>query len=159
MEQPKPQGRRYSEASVKAQPSNGRRCPGSAQRIEIDITPEQWAEWLLAAESTASSRRTINTLRTPRPQAAPAPVQMPAVTRPLREQLAEHLQSDCLHCRAGRCARVIELRQRIRRTTQIASAPAALMYGHLRTALREHRASCTPCRSGAPCDAGRKLTA
>jgi hypothetical protein len=84
---------------------------------------------------------------------------MPAATRPLREVLAEHLQSDCPRCRAGRCVRVIELRQRIRRTTQIAAAPAAPIYGQLRTAFREHRASCMPCKSGAPCEAGRKLAA
>ncbi|MDO0929746.1 hypothetical protein QQY24_31985 [Streptomyces sp. TG1A-8] len=140
-------------------PSGGRRCNGSAQRIIIDITPEEWTERLLAAETTAASRRTTRPIRKPRPQAAPAPVQMPAATRPLREQLAEHLQSDCPRCRAGRCARVIELRQRIRRTTQIATAPATPIYGQLRTAFREHRASCTPCKSGAPCDAGSKLAA
>lgn len=140
-------------------PSGGRRCGGSAQRIVIDITPEEWTERLLAAETTAVGRRTARPIRKPRPQAAPAPVQMPAATRPLREQLAEHLQSDCLRCRAGRCARVIELRQRIRRTTQIAAAPATPIYGQLRTALREHRTSCKSCRSGAPCDAGRKLAA
>ncbi|WP_432158768.1 hypothetical protein [Streptomyces sp. bgisy153] len=140
-------------------PVGGRRCPGSAQRIDIDITPEQWRERLLAVESTAAGRRTARPIRKPRPQAAPAPVQMPAATRPLREQLAEHLQSECPRCRAGRCARVIELRQRIRRTVQIVAAPATPIYGQLRTALREHRASCTPCKNGAPCDAGRQLAA
>ncbi|MER7496386.1 hypothetical protein ABT033_27800 [Streptomyces pharetrae] len=140
-------------------PSGGRRCDGSAQRVVIDITPEEWTERLLAAETTAASRRTARPIRKPRPQAAPAPVQMPAATRPLREQLAEHLQSDCPRCRAGRCVRVIELRQRIRRTAEIAAAPASPIYGQLRTAFREHRASCIPCKNGAPCDAGRKLAA
>ncbi|MFF9870168.1 hypothetical protein ACF1G0_33125 [Streptomyces sp. NPDC013953] len=140
-------------------PSGGRRCNGSAQRIVIDITPEQWTERLLAAETTAAGRRTARPIRKPRPQVAPAPVQMPAATRPLREQLAEHLQSDCSRCRAGRCARVVELRQRIRRTAEIVAAPAAPIYGQLRAALREHRASCAPCKSGAPCGAGRKLAA
>ncbi|AEY94206.1 hypothetical protein SHJG_p1075 (plasmid) [Streptomyces hygroscopicus subsp. jinggangensis 5008] len=140
-------------------PSGGRRCDGSAQRIVIDITPEEWAERLLEAETTAAGRRTARPIRKPRPQAAPAPVQMPAATRPLREQLAEHLQSDCPRCRAGRCVRVIELRQRIRRTAEIASAPALPIYGQLRTAFREHRASCTPCKNGALCDAGHKLAA
>lgn len=140
-------------------PSGGRRCNGSAQRIVIDITPEEWTERLLAAETTAAGRRTTRPVRKPRPQAAPAPVQMPAATRPLREQLAEHLQSDCPRCRAGRCVRVIELRQRIRRTAQIATAPATPIYGQLRVAFREHRASCTPCQSGTPCDAGRRLAA
>ncbi|MER7112235.1 hypothetical protein [Streptomyces sp. NPDC000229] len=140
-------------------PSGGRRCDGSAQRIVIDITPEEWTERLLAAETTAAGRRTARPIRKPRPQAAPAPVQMPAATRPLREQLAEHLQSDCPRCRAGRCARVVELRQRIRRTTEIAAAPAAPIYGQIRAAFRGHRASCTPCKNSAPCDTGGKLAA
>lgn len=152
---PKSSERRY----FGDKPSGGRRCSGSAQRIDIDITPEQWSEKLLTAETTAAGRRTSRPIRKPRPQASPAPVQMPAATRPLREQLAEHLQSDCPRCRAGRCARVIELRQQIRRTVQIAAAPATPIYGQLRTAFREHRASCTPCKNGAPCDAGRKLAA
>lgn len=140
-------------------PAGGRRCGGSAQRIVIDITPEQWEERLLAAETTAVASRTVRAIRKPRPQVAPAPVQMPAATRPLRELLAEHLQSTCPRCRAGRCARVIELRQQIRRTAQIAAAPAAPMYGQLRTALRDHRATCMPCKNGAPCVAGRQLSA
>ncbi|MYZ40764.1 hypothetical protein GT002_38095, partial [Streptomyces sp. SID4917] len=104
-------------------------------------------------------RRTTRPIRKPRPQAAPAPVQMPAATRPLREQLAEHLQGDCPRCRAGRCASVIELRRRIRRTTQIVAAPATPIYGQLRTAFHEHRGCCTACKSGVPCGASRQLAA
>ncbi|MEU6709041.1 hypothetical protein [Streptomyces wuyuanensis] len=112
-------------------PSEGRRCPGSAQRIDIDISVEEWGERLLAVETTAAGRRTTRSFRKPRPQAAPAPVQMPAATRRLREQLAEHLQSGCPRCRAGRCAYAIALRQRIRHTAQI----AARMPGVARTPL------------------------
>ncbi|MFG2895070.1 hypothetical protein [Streptomyces sp. NPDC048248] len=140
-------------------PVGGRRCDGSAQRIHIDITSEQWEECLLAAESTAAASRTARTIRRPRPQSAPAPVQMPAVTRPLREQLGEHLQSDCARCRAGRCAWVVELRKQIRCTAQIAAAPAAPIYGQLRTALRDHRGTCTSCTSGSSCAVGRQLAA
>ncbi|MFF3516573.1 hypothetical protein [Streptomyces sp. NPDC002573] len=152
---PKSDARRY----FGDKPAGGRRCPGSAQRIDIDITPEQWSEKLLTAETTTVSRRTTHPIRKPRPEAAPAPFQMPAATCPLREQLAEHLQSGCPRCRAGRCARAIELRQRIRRTAQIVAAPSTPIYGQLRTAIREHRASCTPCTNGARCDAGRQLAA
>ncbi|MFJ6792022.1 hypothetical protein [Streptomyces angustmyceticus] len=151
--------RRYRDDTAPHKPSTGRRCPGSAQRIDIDITPEQWGEQLLAAETTAAGRRTTRPIRKPRPQVAPAAAQMPAATRPLREQLAEHLQSDCTRCKVSRCARVVELRQRIRRTAQIAVAPTAPMYGQLRSALRDHRATCTPCRDSAPCAAGRRLAA
>ncbi|MGW8954681.1 hypothetical protein [Streptomyces sp. NPDC055709] len=97
-------------------PSGGRRCPGSAQRVILDISVEAWGERLLAAETTAVGRRTTRPIRKPHPHMAPAPVQMPAATRQLREQLAEHLQSNCPRCRAGRCAHVIRLRQQIRRT-------------------------------------------
>ncbi|MEU6102793.1 hypothetical protein [Streptomyces flaveolus] len=38
-------------------PAGGRRCPGSAQRITIDLSPEEWGEKLLAADSTATARR------------------------------------------------------------------------------------------------------
>ncbi|WP_381805497.1 hypothetical protein [Streptomyces niveus] len=140
-------------------PAGGRRCPGSAQRVVIDISVEQWGEKLLDAETTAASRRTSRPIRKPRPQTAPAAGQMPVATRSLREQLGQHLQGDCARCRAGRCAQVIELRRRIRRTGQIAAASVAPIYGQLRTALHEHGASCAPCKTGSPCTAGRRLAA
>lgn len=156
VEQPKPEGRRYRDASVKARPSNGRRCPGSAQRIEMDITPEQWSERLLDAESTASSRRTANPVRKPRLQAPPATVQMNSAARGPREQLVEHLQDDCSQCRLGHCATVIELRKLVSR---IALTKVPALYGQLRTALQQHRATCSPCRAGTPCEVGRRLAA
>ncbi|MFB7657925.1 MULTISPECIES: hypothetical protein [unclassified Streptomyces] len=39
------------------EPARRRRCPGSAQRITLDLTPEAWGQALLAADSTAASRR------------------------------------------------------------------------------------------------------
>ncbi|WP_410540539.1 hypothetical protein [Streptomyces sp. KL2] len=155
---PKDGPRRYRDDPNAPKPQTGRRCPGSAQRIEMDLTPEQWAQRLLAAESTAAGRRTTRPIRKPRQQPAPAPTQMNTATRALREDLTEHLQSDCLRCRAGRCATVIELRQRIRRTTQNATHPTP-MYGQLRTALADHRTTCSACQGGTPCDTGRRLTA
>ncbi|OIJ95401.1 hypothetical protein [Streptomyces colonosanans] len=144
-------------------PSGGRRCPGSAQRVDIDITPEAWGEKLLAAETTAASRRTTRPIRKPRPQAAPATSQMSSATRSAREQLAEHLQDDCARCRrfgSARCTIVIQLRQRMHRATHLAAtASATPLYGQLRTALHQHRATCTPCKNEAPCDTGRKLAA
>ncbi|WP_172388169.1 hypothetical protein [Streptomyces sp. MNP-20] len=83
--QPKPEGRRYRDPLVKAKPSNGRRCPGSAQRVEIDITPEQWTERLLAAESTAASRRITNPVRKPNVATAPAVGQMATKRRTAAE--------------------------------------------------------------------------
>ncbi|MFE6520913.1 hypothetical protein [Streptomyces sp. NPDC057794] len=156
VEQSRPEGRRYCDDANEAKPSNGKRCDGSAQRIEIDITPEQWTERLLAAESTASSRRTSNPVRKPRPQAAPATAQMNSAARGPRERLAEHLQDDCLQCRLGHCAKVIELRKLISR---IAQTKVPALYGQLRTALQQHRATCSPCKAGGLCEIGRGLTA
>lgn len=156
VEQPRPEGRRYVDEVNQAKPSNGKRCDGSAQRIEIDITPEQWIERLLAAESTASSRRTTNPVRKPRPQTAPATVQMNSATRGPRERLAQHLQDDCSQCRLGHCATAIELRKMISR---IAQTKVPALYGQVRTALRQHRAACPPCKAGTPCQIGRGLTA
>ncbi|GGX39886.1 hypothetical protein GCM10010353_64120 [Streptomyces chryseus] len=159
---PADQPRRYRDDPDAAKPSSGHRCPGSAQRINIDITPEQWGEKLLAAETTAAHRLTTHPARKPRPQTAPAASQMPALTRSPREHLAEHLTDYCARCRrfgSSRCAFVIELRQVIRRTTQIAANPTAPIYRQLRTAFRDHRASCTPCMSATPCEAGRQLAA
>ncbi|MFJ3497827.1 hypothetical protein ACIPPJ_30140 [Streptomyces sp. NPDC086091] len=154
---PKPESRRYHDTSdTTPKPSTGRRCPGSAQRIEIDITPEQWTERLLTAESTASSRRTTNPVRKPRPQTAPATAQMNAAARGPREQLAEHFQDDCSQCRLGHCAKVIELRRLIIR---IARTGVPQLYGQLRAALHQHRTDCPECRTDTPCEAGCQLTA
>ncbi|MEV7003322.1 hypothetical protein AB0N62_37435 [Streptomyces sp. NPDC093982] len=156
VEQPKPEERRYRDASPATRLSNGRRCPGSAQRIEIDLTLEQWSGQLLAAETTASGRRTTNPVRKPRPQAAPATMQMSIAARGPREQLAEHLQDACSQCRLGHCVTVIELRKRIGR---IARTEVPALYQQLRAALQQHRTTCSPCRANKPCASGRKLTA
>lgn len=156
VEQPRPEGRRYCDDANEDKPSNGKRCDGSAQRIEIDITPEQWSERLLAAESTASGRRTTNPVRKPRLPAPPATVQMNSADRGPREQLAEHLQDDCSQCRLGHCDTVIELRKLISR---IAQTKIPALYGQLRTALQQHRATCSPCKAGTPCEVGRRLAA
>lgn len=156
VEQPMPEGRRYRDDTTSSQLSNGRRCPGSAQRIAMDITPEQWSEKLLAAESTASSRRTTSPVRKPRPQTAPATAHMNSAARGPREQLAEHLQDDCSQCRLGHCARAIELRKLISR---IAHTEVPELYGQLRTALQQHRANCSRCRTDTPCEVDRQLAA
>ncbi|MEJ8632055.1 hypothetical protein [Streptomyces sp. MS2.AVA.5] len=57
-------------------PSGGRRCPGSAQRINIDISIEAWGERLHAADSTASGRRAPRQHSKPTPATSPAVAQM-----------------------------------------------------------------------------------
>jgi hypothetical protein len=61
--------RRY----VGDKPVGGRRCPGSAQRIDIDLTPEEWGEKLRAADSTATGRRSVRQHHRPQTM-APTPV-------------------------------------------------------------------------------------
>jgi hypothetical protein len=156
VDQPKPEGRRYRDDASETRPVNGRRCGGSGQRIEIDLTPEQWSQRLLAAESTASGRRTTRPVRKPRPQATPATGHMTPASRGPRELLAEHLQDDCSQCRSGACATAIEMRQRIRR---IAQTEVPALYGQLRTALQQHRTTCSPCQANKPCATGRRLAA
>ncbi|MFF7954035.1 hypothetical protein [Streptomyces griseorubiginosus] len=153
-DQPKLEGRRYRDEASTVRPANGRRCDGSGQRIEIDLTPEQWSQRLLAAESTASGRRTTRPIRKPRPQAAPATGQMIPATRGPRELLAEHLQEDCAPCRSGHCGTAIEMRRRIRR---IAQTEVPALYGQLRTALQQHRTTCSLCQANRPCETGQRL--
>ncbi len=47
------------------------RCPGSGQRVRIDLTPAQWRANLQAAAREAASRRGTRVYRRPRPAAAP----------------------------------------------------------------------------------------
>lgn len=48
-------------------PSGGRRCAGSAQRVVIDITAEEWSQRLLEADSTATGRRSARQHSKPLP--------------------------------------------------------------------------------------------
>ncbi|MET9142012.1 hypothetical protein [Streptomyces parvulus] len=92
-------------------PERRRRCPGSAQRITIDLTPEQWGQALLAADSTAAGRHSARVTRKPR-TAVPTPVtrlaSLPAPSARLlavRDQAraAVHVhRSECEVCRTGR---------------------------------------------------------
>ncbi|MER6917081.1 hypothetical protein ABT354_36035 [Streptomyces sp. NPDC000594] len=143
-------------------PYGGRRCPGSGQRITLDLSVERWGELLLAAETTAASRRTTHPVRKPRPEAPPATARMSTATRTARERLAAHLQDRCVRCqRAGTasCPVVIGLRQEMSLAEKIAAAPAAPIYSQLRTALHQHRTTCTQCTGDTPCPAGRSLAA
>ncbi|GAA1540730.1 hypothetical protein GCM10009730_57320 [Streptomyces albidochromogenes] len=116
----KDEPRRYRDDAVSSKPSGGRRCPGSAQRIELDITAEQWAERLLKAESTVAARRTARPIRKPQP-VIPATVSRLATVPKQASRLLVLLQSarvavdehraDCAaECsRRGRCETAREL--------------------------------------------------
>ncbi|MER5465547.1 hypothetical protein ABT010_33635 [Streptomyces sp. NPDC002668] len=55
------------------------RCPGSAQRFEIDLTAGQWLARLQEASEDASSRRSTTVARKPKPTATPAVSQIKPV--------------------------------------------------------------------------------
>jgi hypothetical protein len=87
-------------------PSGGRRCPGSAQRINIDISIEHWGERLLAADSTATGRRSARQHSKPTPAPAkpvarmrPAPVNAASALTAYRD----HLKACRASAVAGRC--------------------------------------------------------
>ncbi|MFH9439512.1 hypothetical protein [Streptomyces rochei] len=92
-------------------PARNPRCPGSAQRILIDISAEEWEEKLRAAESTASSRRSARQHHKPIPAPAtqvhrlasmpgPSAKVLAARTR-ARDAVNQH-RSECMVCRTGR---------------------------------------------------------
>ncbi|MFF3343198.1 hypothetical protein [Streptomyces flavidovirens] len=112
--------RRYRDDLVSSKPSGGRRCPGSAQRIELDISAEEWAERLLEAESTVAARRTARPIRKPQPvipttisRLATVPKQasrLLVLLQSAREAVDEHRAACAAECsRRGRCETAREL--------------------------------------------------
>ncbi|MFI0192076.1 hypothetical protein ACH4PW_31590 [Streptomyces sp. NPDC017082] len=132
-------------------PSGGRRCAGSAQRVVIDITAEEWGRRLLEADSTATGRRSARQHSKPLPAPA-APVHrlasMPgpsarllAARRRARAAVNEH-RSECGVCRTGRarCSAGRELEIRMGHT----DATVRLAYEQHETAVRAVAASAIP---------------
>ncbi|MFD0055052.1 hypothetical protein ACFVHR_15100 [Streptomyces sp. NPDC127168] len=107
-------GRRY----YGDKPERRRRCPGSAQRITIDLTPEQWGQALLAADSTATGRRSarqhhkpIQAPATPVTRMAPAPPHAADVLAAYSKHLKECRKSGAPgHCdQTRRCVTGFQL--------------------------------------------------
>ncbi len=106
VEQPKAKGRHYFDEAKQAKPSNGRRCPGSAQRIEIDLTLEEWGQALLAADGTAIGRRSARQHYKPLPAPAKPVTRMSPVPVSAVDALTayrEHLKKCRASTTAGRC--------------------------------------------------------
>jgi hypothetical protein len=92
-------------------PAGGRRCNGSAQRIVIDITPEEWGEKLLAADSTATVRRSARQHHKPLPAPATQVHRMASMPGPSARLLAAQAEARnavnwhrkvCRVCKTGR---------------------------------------------------------
>ncbi|MGY4966763.1 hypothetical protein [Streptomyces sp. 900105245] len=134
-------------------PAGGRRCPGSAQRISVDITVEEWGERLRAADSTAAARRSARVTRKPRAAAStpvhrmasvPGPtVRLLAAQRTARTAVDTH-RAACARCRTGRdrCAVGRELEIRMGHT----DATVRLAHEQYETALHEQAAPTIPRR-------------
>lgn len=54
------------------------RCPGSGQRIRIDLTPAEWQTRLREAERDAGRRQGTRVVRSPQPPTPPAVGQLAA---------------------------------------------------------------------------------
>ncbi|MFF8798054.1 hypothetical protein [Streptomyces globisporus] len=102
------------------------RCPGSAQLIDMDISVEQWGEMMLAADSTATGRRSarqhykplaqpptpIYRLADRGPQGTPTLPRLLPLLEHARHAVDQH-RAACSLCKAGgRCdaGRALEVR-------------------------------------------------
>ena len=96
-------------------------CPGSGQRIEFNITVEQWAERLTEFDATAKARRSARQHYKPLPAPAPAVTQMrqPRPTAAAVLPAWRHHTADCTACSpATPCpvaARIVDMYAHLRR--------------------------------------------
>ncbi|MEU5599197.1 hypothetical protein [Streptomyces sp. NPDC020298] len=82
------------------------RCPGSGQVVQLDISVDQWAEAMAAADSTTTGRRSARQHYKPLPAPAKAVTQMTPVPVNAADALTayrEHLKMCRASTAAGRC--------------------------------------------------------
>ncbi|MGW3981292.1 hypothetical protein [Streptomyces mirabilis] len=82
------------------------RCDGSNQVVALDITVEQWTEAMLAADSTATGRRSARQHYKPLPAPAKPVTRMSPVPANVADALTayrEHLKKCRARTTAGRC--------------------------------------------------------
>lgn len=103
------------------------RCPGSAQRVVIDLTADQWLAAFQEASRDAGARRPTAVRRKPRTVATPAVMQIRPVTyTQLRGALEVHRLYGCQRCESGRlCDTGRDLRERINNLAQAHLARAS----------------------------------
>ncbi|MEV0695274.1 hypothetical protein [Streptomyces sp. NPDC050388] len=97
---PKTGERRY----LGDKPAGGRRCPGSAQRITIDVDITEWGHKAAEADATAMGRRSGRVNSKPR-AAVPTPVhRVASVPGPSTRLLAAQTQArDAVNQHRGKC--------------------------------------------------------
>ncbi|MDX3587555.1 hypothetical protein [Streptomyces europaeiscabiei] len=82
------------------------RCPGSNQVVQLDITVEEWSEAMLAADSTATGRRSARQHYKPLPAPAKPVTRMSPMSMSVAGALAayrEHLKKCRASSKDGRC--------------------------------------------------------
>ncbi|MFL4910895.1 hypothetical protein ACJ6WF_49360 [Streptomyces sp. MMS24-I2-30] len=132
-------------------PSGGRRCAGSAQRVVIDITAEEWGRRLLEADSTATGRRSARQHSKPLPAPAVPVHRLASIPGPSSRLLTARLgartavnehRSECAVCRTGRarCSIGRELEIRMGHT----DASVRLAHAQHESALRAAAAPTIP---------------
>ncbi|MFD3641830.1 hypothetical protein [Streptomyces griseus] len=120
-------------------------CPGTDQPVTLDISIEQWAERMLAADSTATGRRTARQHYKPVPAPAEPIARMSPVPKTKDDALTayrDHLRNCRSRSKVGRCtgayrcndgARLAALYEELSRTQPARDREARL------TALRARR--------------------
>ena len=137
-------------------PEPGKRCSGSARRIELDITVEEWGAALVDGDLEARSRQSARQFHKPAPPAGQPLHRMSrtAQTTPLeraRQAIARH-QTDCKICRNGkRCRMPLILAQREAGRAGLVALERAVR------AIACHRIGCADCRQGRYCPLGYEL--
>ncbi|MEU3071664.1 hypothetical protein ABZ712_33035 [Streptomyces sp. NPDC006906] len=110
------------------------RCPGSNQPVRLDISIEQWGEAMLAADSTATGRRSARQHYKP----IPAPAKPVAKMSPLPETVSEALVAYRDHLR--RCRSSASGGRCVGRYRCVGGARLAAVYEELqRTKAQRHR--------------------
>ncbi|PVC81551.1 hypothetical protein [Streptomyces sp. CS014] len=94
-----PRGCTVRAAECEAHP----RCPGSNQAVRLDISVEQWGEAMLAADSTATGRRSARQHFKPIPAPAKPVMQMSPIPTTSGEALAAY-RSHLRPCRSSTSA-------------------------------------------------------
>jgi hypothetical protein len=137
-------------------PQPGKRCLGSARRIDFDMTVEEWGAALVEGDLEAGARRSARQFHKPAPPTG-QPVHRMAYTAQMssieraRQAIARH-QAACEICSCGRRCRM----PRILAHAEAGRAGLAALDRALQGVAR-HRVACADCRKGQFCPMGFEL--
>ncbi|KMS74210.1 hypothetical protein ACM01_14920 [Streptomyces viridochromogenes] len=137
-------------------PEPGKRCSGSARRIDFDITVEEWGQALVEGDLEARARRSARQFHKPAPPVG-QPVHCMSRTAQLspleraRQAIARH-QAGCKICSGGKRCQM----PRILAQSEAGGAGLAALDRALRAVAR-HRVACAGCKKGQFCPLGYEL--